>query len=131
MESALIAELLAAPSVKAKVVKRINWVRRPQGEALPAIVLHVIDRTPDVHHGGASGVVQARVQVDCWAASYAAAKSLARAVETALTARAFSRGAVRFDVILSIAERDDSFEEAGKPVFRTSLDLMVHHAAAS
>lgn len=130
MEAALIAKLLAATGVTALVSTRINWSRRPQGSALPAIVLHRIDGTPDVHHAGASGLVVSRVQVDCWAASYGSAKAVARAVETAITAQTFTQGAIRFDVILIDSERDDSTDET-TPLFRTSLDLMVHHANAS
>jgi hypothetical protein len=126
----LIAKLLATAGVTALVSTRVNWSRRPQGAALPAIVLHRVSGLPDVHHGGASGLVVSRVQVDCWAASYGSAKAVARAVETAITAQTFTQGAVRFDVILIDSERDDSTDET-TPIFRTSLDLMVHHASAS
>jgi hypothetical protein len=130
MEANLIAKLLATAGVTALVSTRINWSRRPQGSALPAIVLHRIDGSPDYHHAGASGLVQSRVQVDCWAASYGAAKAIARAVETAVTAQTFTQGATRFDVILIADERDSTFDET-TPLFRTSLDLMIHHANAS
>lgn len=130
MEADLITRLLATAGVTALVSTRINWSRRPQGAALPAIVLHRVSGTPDVHHGGASGLVMSRVQVDCWAASYGSAKAIARAVQTAITAQSFTQGATRFDVILIDSERDDSTDET-TPLFRTSLDLMVHHANAS
>ena len=130
MEANLIAKLLATAGVTALVSTRINWSRRPQGSALPAIVLHRIDGAPDYHHAGASGLVQSRVQVDCWAVSYGAAKAIARAVETAVTAQTFTQGATRFDVILIADERDSTFDET-TPLFRTSLDLMIHHANAS
>jgi len=130
MEAALIAKLLATSGITALVSTRVNWVRRPQGSALPCIVLHRIDGTPDVHHGGRSGLVQSRVQVDCWAASYGSAKAIARAVETAVTAQTFTQGAIRFDVILVAGERDNTFDET-TPIFRTSLDLSVFSANAS
>jgi hypothetical protein len=130
MEAALIAKLLASVGITALVSTRINWSRRPQGEALPAIVLHRIDGTPDVHHGGASGLGVSRVQVDCWGASYGSAKAVARAVEAAVTAQTFTQGVIRFDVILIADERDSTSDET-TPIFRTSLDLMVYHANAS
>lgn len=130
MEAALIAKLLATAGVTALVSTRINWSRRTQGAALPAIVLHRVSGLPDVHHAGASGLVVSRVQVDCWGETYGSAKAAARAVETAVTAQTFTQGAVRFDVILIDSERDDSTDET-TPIFRTSLDLMVHHANAS
>lgn len=130
MEAALIAKLLASDGVTALVGQRINWTRRPQGSALPCIVLHRIDGTPDVHHGGRSGLVQSRVQVDCWGASCGSAKAVARAVEAAITAQTFTQGAIRFDCILVDSERDTTFDET-TPIFRTSLDLMVQSANAS
>jgi hypothetical protein len=130
MEAALIAKLLASTAVTNLVSVRINWSRRPQGAALPCIVLQRVSGLPDVHHAGASGLVVSRVQVDCWGASYGSAKAVARAVETAITAQTFTQGATRFDVILIDSERDDSTDET-TPLFRTSLDLMVHHASAS
>ena len=131
MEAALITKMLATAGVTALSETRINWLRRPQGEGLPAIVLHRIDGAPDYHTEGPSGLVESRVQVDCWGASYSAAKALARAVDTALSGQAFVQGAIRFDVILIVDERDSTFDEAPDTLFRTSLDLMVHHASAS
>jgi hypothetical protein len=131
MEAALLARLLATAGVTALVSTRINWLRRPQGEPLPCIVLHRIDGVPDVTHGGASGLVVSRVQVDCWGASFGSAKSIARAVQTAITAQTFTQGATRFDVILIADERDSTFDENNTPIFRTSLDLMIQSANAS
>lgn len=130
MEAALLAKLLATAGVTALVGQRINWSRRVQAEPLPAIVLHVIDRIPDVHHGGRSGILESRVQCDCWGASFGSAKAAARAVENAITAQTFTQGAVRFDVILIADERDSTFDET-TPLFRTSLDLMIQSANAS
>lgn len=131
MEAALIAKLLASAGVTALVGQKITWVRRVQGETPPAIVLHRIDGQPDYHHAGASGLVVSRVQVDCWGLTYGSAKAVARAVEAAVTAQTFTEGTIRFDVILIADERDSTFDEAPETLFRTSLDLMVHHASAS
>lgn len=131
MEAALIAQMLATAGITNIVSQRITWTRRDQAGSLPAIVLHRVDGQPDYHLQGPSGLVQSRVQVDCWALSYGDAKRAARAVEAALSAARFTRGAIRFDAILIIDERDDSFDEASTALFRTSLDLQVHHARAS
>ncbi len=130
MEAALIAKLLATTAITTLVSTRINYGRRPQGSALPAIVLHVIDRIPDVTHGGRSGLLASRLQVDCWGATFGSAKEVARAVETAITAQSFTQGAIRFDAILIDAERDDTTDET-TPLFRTSLDLIIQSANAS
>lgn len=131
MEAALIAKLLASAGVTALVSTRINWLRRPQGSALPAVVLTRVSGQPDYHHGGASGLSVSRIQADCYGVTYGSAKAVARAIEAAVTASSFTEGAVRFDVILLDAERDSTSEEGPDTLFRTSLDLMVHHANAS
>lgn len=131
MEAALIARLLATAGVTALVGQRINWKRRPQGSSLPAVVLHVISRIPDVTHGGRSGLLVSRVQADCIGSTFGSAKAVARAIEDAITVQTFTQGAVRFDAILLDAERDDTFDEPPETLFRTSLDLMVQSANAS
>lgn len=131
MEEALVAKLLALTGITALVGQRITWARRAQGGALPAIVLHRIDGNRDYHLGGASGLIASRVQVDCWAASFGAAKLAARAVDAAVSGARFVQGSIRFDAILVIDERDDSEDLNGTPLFRTSLDLAVHHASAT
>lgn len=130
MEAALLARLLASAGLTALVSTRINWARRVQGEGLPAVVLHRIDGHPDYHTAGASGLVESRVQVDCWGSSYKSAKAVARQVEAAVSGARFTQGAIRFDAVLIADERDSTFDET-TPIFRTSLDLMVHHASAS
>lgn len=131
METALVAQLLADAGVRVAAGDRVHWLRRPQGGRLPAAVLHRIDGARDYHMTAASGLVVSRVQVDCWGVSYGAAKALARAVEAALSGRAFTRDAVRVDLITVESERDSTFDEPPETLFRTALDLMVHHAAAS
>lgn len=131
MEEALIAELLATAGVTALISARASWGRRPQGETGTALCLHRIGGLRDYHLQGPSGLVESRVQADCWAETYAGAKALARAIEAAVSGRRFSRGAIRFDAILIEGERDDDFDENSVTLFRTALDLIVHHAAAS
>ena len=130
MEASLVAYLLAQTSLTDLSGQRITWARRDQGGALPCIVLHRIDGLRDYHHAGASGLITSRVQVDCWAATFGAAKGLARAQEAVVSGGRFTQGAIRFDAILIADERDDSDDLNGTPIFRTSLDLMIHHSAA-
>lgn len=130
MEAAIINRLLASAGVTALVAQRITPGRRDQGGALPAIVLHRIDGQRDYHLTGASGLVASRMQVDCWAATYGDAKRAARAVDAVMSAARWTAGAVRIDAVLIADERDDTFDEDGNALYRTSLDLMVHHAIA-
>jgi len=128
MEEALIGYLLAHPAVAQAVGKRIWWVERPQGSQLPAIVLLRIDGGRDYRMAGASGLVNSRVQVDCWGNSYGDGKRGARAVVQALKGLTGTYGGIEIQAVFVDAERDFS-EDAGasRRLFRTSLDFIMWH----
>ncbi len=93
-----------------------------QGTALPAVVLHLISHPGEHTLDGPMTQTTARVQVDCWGLSFAAAKALGRAVRAALDGH---RGG-GFQGILYANARDDSEGDDGADrLFRTSLDFTV------
>jgi hypothetical protein len=91
--------------------------------------LHVITAPRDYHSTGASGLRETRVQVDCWAETYAKAKGIARAVEAVVSGYSGTVGGVWFQGIFIDTERDDDTGNAGDGVtrYRTMLDLSVWH----
>lgn len=127
MEEALIAKLLATSSVTALVSQRIQPGRRPQASQLPAIVVNRITGAPVYTDDGEAGLASARVEVDCWATSFASAKLTARAVIGSLSAFFGTVGSLTFQNILLDAERD--FSEGGandtQYLYRTNLDFIV------
>lgn len=85
MEHALRALLAADTAVAAIVpIARINWRSHPQGAGLPAIVLRTISGVDGAHMQGPNGILEARVQVDCYAMKSEDAAQLGRAVKKAL-----------------------------------------------
>lgn len=76
---------------------------------------------------GESGLATARVEIDCWGATYTSAKQTARAVIAALSAFVGTAGSYTFQYVLLDAERD--FSEAGSNaaeyLYRTNLDFIV------
>lgn len=134
MEEAFIAALLADAGIAALVKTRVNWLTRPAASRLPAIVLQTVsvDRLYTFTHRDSA--TARRVQIDCWATSFLAAKAVARAVNACLdglTAAPWSRPEV-------VAERE--FYEpgdapvAGQPstdLYRVSLDAVVWHRPTS
>jgi len=137
MKAALTSRLLTAPGVIAVVDDRISWGRRAQGGVLPAIVLHLINGRPDYHHAGPSGLVESRVQVDCWATdadgsgnANTIAEDVAQAVKASLSGARFSLGGIRFDGVFLSSENEDSFDEDGTPLSRVRLDFIIYHATA-
>lgn len=108
--------------------QKITWARRSQGSTPPAIVLHLIDGVPDYHAAGPSGLVESRVQADCYGKSYPEAKAAANALKSVTSGTRFAQGSVRFDAIFVADERDDTFDEAGTALYRVTVDLLIHHA---
>lgn len=129
MEEALTTHLLAQAGLTALVgtaPARVTWARRRQGSALPAVVLHVISRTPGYTMQAASTAVDQRVQIDCWAATYGDAKAVARQVTAALSGAHPTVGGVAFLGSFKESERD-SFEsgEGGDALHRCSMDFII------
>ena len=128
MEEALRAYLLTQSGVSSVVFDRAYWNVRPQGAALPALVLQVIDRSPAYTMDGNAALAETRVQIDCYGTTYAQAKTLARAVRAPLDGKRFTQSSIRFEAF-RLDERDLS--EAGtteaERVHRISLDFQIWH----
>lgn len=131
MEAALTAYLLSQTALMTSIGNRLTWGRREQGKPLPAIVLHRVDGVPDYHATAASGLVESRIQADCWSGSLEEAQAVASALEAVTSGQRFVQANVRFDAILIADQRQDTFDETGGALYRVSLDLSVHHARAA
>lgn len=129
MEEAFTAYLLGATGLTALVSNRIDWVKRPQGKPLPAIVLQKVDGAPVYSDEGESGLFSARIQVDCWAETYAAVKAVARQVMARLSATtesAFTQNNISFQSAFNSDEQDVLEVDAdGHPIYRVRLDFIV------
>ena len=127
MEEALIAKLLATSGVTALVSTRVYAGARPQALDLPAVVLNLISANPSYSDDGEDGIQEDRIQLDCWAETYSAAKSLSRAVIDALSAFGGTVSGVNFQYIeLDLAhDTQEGGSNATDYPFRTSLDFIV------
>jgi hypothetical protein len=127
MEGALIALLLADSGLVAIAAARVYPGSRPQGSALPAIVLARVSGAPLYADDGEVGLGQARIQIDCWAATYGEAKTLARAVTACLSGFEGTVGDTVFQFIELDTERDlrEGGSDAADYPFRTALDFLV------
>lgn len=127
MEEALIAKLLADGNVAALAGSRIFPGMRPQAAQLPAIVCNMISSNPSYSDDGEDGIAESRMQIDCWGATYSAAKLLARAVKSSLSAFSGTVNAVRFRYITIDLEHDlqETGSDAASYPFRTSIDFIV------
>lgn len=104
---------------------KLYWVRAPQKTARPYVILNVIDKPRGYTMKRQDGLTQSRVQADVYADSYSSAKAVARSIDTLLSGY---RGG-KFQGVFVDSERDLPAETAGSvtPLFRVSLDLMIHY----
>jgi hypothetical protein len=126
MEEALIANLLAS-SAGPLVSNRIYWLKRPQASAVPAVTLTRISGVHNYHHGGDSGLVVSRVQVDCWATTFAGAKTVSRAIIDHLTGASFEQSGIKFQGAFVDGERDTFEADITPPLYQITVDFMLWH----
>ena len=129
MEKALRAYLIADATLSGLIDTRLAWGVNDQGAIMPRVTLQKISGAPEYSDEGEAQLGQARVQVDCFAATYAGAIAIARAIRERVSGENFTQDDVTFDVFID-AERDD-FEpgEGGREIYRYSMDLIVWHNA--
>lgn len=106
---------------------RRYWGRAPQTAERPFLVLQRITKLPDYTMRGASGFTESRVQIDCYADTYTAAKAATRDVQSVLSG-------YRAGDILGIfldGERDLPASDAGEVthLFRIQQDFLIHEIA--
>lgn len=123
MEEIIRAALLASSGVSSIVGTRVNFGTHPQGQPLPAIVLNTISDIGGYLIASPDGVSDARIQVDCYAGTYRAAKLLSRAV-TALLSGYSGNGIQGVFRAGSRDSREGGTNEADRP-YRVSLDFTL------
>lgn len=133
MEEALIAYLLADGPLSAAVSNRIHFVTRPQGSALPAVVMANVSGVRTYTLRSPANLTESRIQVDCWGLSFGATKMVGRRVIDAMHRLRGTHQGIVFEAAFLDTERDsfDSGSNAqtgtAERVFRTSLDFIIWH----
>lgn len=126
MEAALRARLIANAGVSALVGNRIDWGARPQGSILPAIVLTLVSDERTQHMAGFDSYRATRVQIDCYATTYATAVAMREAVlAAAIPAGSASGVTFRRAFVNTSAGRTENNETA--ILHRQMLDLTFWH----
>lgn len=109
---------------------RVYWVDRPQAAALPSITLQTISDPRPQHLKGFEELRPTRVQVDCWADTYSAAKSLMEQVIAAAVPESTSNG-IRFDRAMVESVQDLGERTETKFIHRQTADFIFHWATAA
>ena len=130
IESAIFSILTNDSAVAALVSTRVFPNNLDQGEPLPAIVYQEISGVDDNDSGGSTNLVDARFQVDCYAATYLETMTLAAAVRAALNGYAgTSDGTVIHSIfkidggdIPNLSPGNEALKRYGK-----RLDFRIHY----
>jgi hypothetical protein len=104
IEQTLILVLTTGSPLPTSAGDRVYGGLLPQDVALPAVQYQRISTEPVADFDGDTTRDFARIQVDCWATSYGAAKTLAREVRSCIAADASLAAYVE-------SERDEYDEE--------------------
>lgn len=108
---------------------RVYFRYAPQGAAKPFIVLSTISDPRPEHLKGYQTRSDTRVQVDCFAETYEAGRSLAEAVVAAV-ATPGTYGGIRFGRVKAEGPQDLGEDTAAGFVHRMQLDLNIEHRPA-
>ena len=113
LEAAIYSILSGATGVTDLVggarAPRISPIHIAQGKAMPAVVYQQINSADVLSCDGHNNPRTDHVQINSWATTPAAARSLAEAVRTAMSAAGGSHGSVRI-VYCSMEDEGDIFE---------------------
>lgn len=121
------AFLLGLAGVADFVGGRVHWRRRPQGGALPAVVLQIVSAPRSYNMKGESGLRRTQVQVDLIADSYTQVTVLERLVLPQVSGARVVEGQTEFRGIFVDATREDDEETETGSLFRASIDLTINH----
>ncbi len=109
---AVEVDIFAVLSNQTAAGDRVYPLLRGEGTGLPALVYTRVGNAPVNSLSGSSGLDQVRVQVDCYAATYNDAKSLAASVRPLLEGAPFK----------ALLQTDFDFYEPDTKVFRVTQD---------
>ena len=103
----------------------VDWNLSPQGADAPRVVLYRISVTGDIIADGDSGLRRARVQADCFAATYKAARDLAKSAITALNG--WRDGNTILGVFLDAVRDLPPETGTGETLGRVSVDFFINY----
>ena len=129
MQEDLLTLLLADSGLAAQCGDRIFWGERPQGGAVPALVLHLITRRDDYTLSGPVTAKMTRVQFDIFAETYGEATLSARALSTLLDGYLGTTGNTEFMGIFLDGQQNQRIAGSNdaETLFRVSIDALIHH----
>jgi hypothetical protein len=129
LEKGLYALITTDAGVSALIGTRAYWVLAPKGSALPQVVLARVTTEDTYDTQGATGLRDAVVQVDCYAADFYGSRAISLAVRKLLESyKGTLADGTRVSAVITRKDWDMPYEEGGKGfVYRALLEFSIHH----
>lgn len=115
--------MLNVSSVTTLCSTRIYPVIAPQDTIAPFVVFGIVSSIPTNTKDRISEVDTMRVQVDCYAKTYAGAEALASACRLAMDGQTGTKGGVQVDGVAY--EMEEDMIEEDLDLFRKSMDFFI------
>lgn len=127
-EKVIYTLLNAAAGVTALVGTRIYAVTRPEGDALPAIVIDAISDTPQSPIDASAGPepMLARIQVNCLGATPESVKSLLDQARLACHLKSGTIASITVNMVLQDASGPDSYD-ALVETYMQPIDFIIRY----
>ncbi len=125
IEDGMYTELTSDAGVSALVGTRVHPMLRPKGGTLPAITYQRISSIRDNSLDGPMDYVSYRIQIDCWAGTYAQAKALGDAVRAALNGVSTTLGGEAVQFVTLESDNDELENDGDTRHYRVSQDWMI------
>lgn len=132
LETDLVARLKADAALSPLVGARIYADAFPKDPTYPAIVYQLISRNDDYTQDGPSGLVDRRIQIDCYAAGKVAVIDLSDKVIASLNGYRGVMGGTAVRGVFLDNERDQFPQDllsAGKRPYRRILDFIIWYGS--
>lgn len=127
----LVARLTGSSAISAIVLSRVYPQVLPQAPTLPAISYNLVSAVRVRDLEGPAGKSRHRISINCWANTYAAARSLADAVRREIDGYGSGYMGDTFVGSISLENEIDLFEEdAGRQnvgIYRVVQDYIISH----
>lgn len=131
IESSILQLLQNAFAVRTLVDDRLFFSIKPQNEERASVVITLVDKTFPRTFDGASDYSQGRLQFDCFAPTYKAAKELATAVRKTVDNRSGWQMGIDLDYVEVESESDIAVAiptgKSAPSIYGVSLDVVFQH----
>lgn len=129
-QAALRARGIADGPLASLIGQRFDWGERKQGDPLPGVALLIVSDGREQHLKGFQGYQPSRVQVDSYGRTHKEAWAVTNAALDAVVPSHTGNGHVFSRAMVDLPPRDIIERQGDKTIFRVSMDLTFHHAAA-